>query len=177
MKAGQVVVRFGVPLVLASAGYMGFVNKWEADKEHATRVYADRLARGEPTVCDGITNATSPYPVIVGDIWSEERCAEVNALVAVKTQLRLLDCVHVPIRQNTFDAFSSHAHNLGVGNTCASKALGLINAGRLAEGCRALAFTPDGSPNWSYVTENGKKKFVQGLHNRRKEEATLCAKP
>lgn len=177
MSAKQVVVRFGIPLVLAGAGYMGFVHKWEADKAQATKVYADRLARGEPTVCDGITNAVSPYPVIVGDIWSEERCAEVNELVATKTQLKLLDCIDVPIQQNTFDALSSHAHNVGVGNTCASKALGLINAGRLSDGCRALAYTPDGAPNWSFVTEDGKKKFVQGLHNRRKAEAALCVTP
>ena len=41
----------------------------------------------------------------------------------------------------------------------------------------ALAFTPAGNPNWSYVTEaNGQKKFVQSLHNRRKDEAALCAR-
>lgn len=175
--AARVVMKYGAPLVIASASYMGFVAKWEADKTQATKVYADRLARGEPTVCDGITNKTSPYPVIVGDVWSEERCAEVNQLVAEKTQLKLLDCVKTRISQNTFDALSSHAHNVGVGNTCASTAMGLINAGRLAEGCRALAFTPAGNPNWSYVTEaNGQKKFVQGLHNRRKDEAALCAR-
>lgn len=172
----KVVVKFGVPLVLASAAYLGFVNKWEADKQQATKVYADRLARGEPTVCDGITNAVSPYPVIVGDTWTPERCAEVNRMVAEKTQLKLLDCVKTRIGQNTFDALSSHAHNVGVGNTCASRALGLINAGRLSEGCRALAFTPAGEPNWSYVTEGGQKKFVQGLFNRRKDEAQLCAR-
>lgn len=63
---------------------------------------------------------------------------------------------------------------MGVGNTCASKALGLINAGRMEDGCRALAFTPAGEPNWSFVTEGGRKKFVQGLHNRRKDEMALC---
>ena len=172
--ARKVVIKYGVPLVLASAGYLGFVSKWVADKEQATRVYADRLARGEPTVCDGITNATSPYPVIVGDVWSAERCTEVNRLVAEKTQLRLLDCLKTRISQNTFDALSSHAHNVGVGNTCASKALGLINAGRMEDGCRALAFTPAGEPNWSFVPEGGRKKFVQGLHNRRKDEMALC---
>lgn len=175
--ARKIVVKFGIPLVLASASYMGFVSKWEADKQQATRVYADRLARGEPTVCDGITNKTSPYPVIVGDVWSPGRCAEVNQLVAERTQLKLLDCVRVRIGQNTFDALSSHAHNVGVGNTCASRALGLINAGRLADGCYALAFTPDGAPNWSFVTDgDGQKKFVQGLHNRRKDEAQMCAR-
>ncbi len=171
----KTVVKYGAVLVLASASYMGFVNKWEADKDRETVVYADRLARGEPTVCDGITNAVSPYPVIVGDVWSTERCEEVNQLVAEKTQLKLLDCVKTRIGQNTFDALSSHAHNVGVGNTCASRALGLINNGLLAEGCRALAFTPASAPNWSYVTTGGQKQFVQGLHNRRKDEARLCA--
>ena len=130
----KVVIKFGVPLVLASSGLATFLHDWEADKKQATKVYADRLARGIPTVCDGITPATSPYPVIVGDVWSQERCDEVNRMVVEKTQLKLLDCVKTRISQYTFDALSSHAHNVGVGNTCASKALGLINAGRLAEG-------------------------------------------
>ena len=43
--AARVVMKYGAPLVIASAGYMGFVSKWEADKKQATRVYADRLAR------------------------------------------------------------------------------------------------------------------------------------
>lgn len=186
MSGKQIIVRYGVPFVLASATYMGFVHDWEADKstiEAARVVYADRLARGEPTVCDGITNAVSPYEVIVGDIWSAERCTEVNQIVAVKGQLQLLDCVKRAIPQNAFDALSSHAHNNGVGNTCASRALGLINAGRLVDGCRAIANGPDGKPAWSYV-KTGKKlpngdpemKFVPGLYNRRLAEVQLCIK-
>lgn len=172
----KVVIKFGVPLVLASSGLATFLHDWEADKKQATKVYEDRLARGIPTVCDGITPATSPYPVIVGDVWSQERCDEVNRMVVEKTQLKLLDCINTRISQNTFDALSSHAHNVGVGNTCASKALGLINAGRLAEGCRALAYTPSGDPNWSFVTENGKAVYVPGLHNRRKAEMVMCSR-
>jgi GH24 family phage-related lysozyme (muramidase) len=177
VSAKRIVVKYGVPLVLASASYLGFVHDWEADKKAAEKVYADRLARGEPTVCDGITNAVSPYPVIVGDIWSAERCEEVNSLVATKTQLKLLDCVKTAIQQNTFDALSSHAHNVGVGNTCASRALGLINAGRLAEGCAALANGADGNPVWSYTkAPDGKLTYIPGLYNRRVAEAALCVK-
>ena len=177
MSARQIVIKYGAPLVLASAGLAGFLHDWEADKQQATKVYADRLARGVPTVCDGITPATSPYPVIVGDVWSQERCDEVNRLVVTKTQFNLLDCVKTRISQNTFDALSSHAHNVSVGNTCASKALGLINTGQLADGCRALAFTPGGAPNWSSVRQpDGSMKFIPGLHNRRRAEAALCTK-
>jgi len=52
-------------LVLASAPLLAFLGKWEGEGENV--VYADRLARGLPTVCKGITRYTSPYPLIVGD--------------------------------------------------------------------------------------------------------------
>ena len=126
----------------------------------------------------GITRYTSPVPVVVGDYWSDARCAEVESLVVSKGQLALADCLtNQAIGQNTFDALSSHGHNVGTPSTCASRAVGLINAGRIAEGCRALAYAPDGSPVWAYVTlPNGLKQFVQGLHNRRIAEMELCLK-
>lgn len=171
-KLRQVVTKGGVVLVTGSIALMGFLSTWEDDKRDPGKVYADQVARGVPTVCSGITPATSPYPVIVGDYWSEERCLEVNRLVVGKTQLKLADCLTgMVLSQNTFDALSSHAHNVGVGNTCASRAVGLINAGLLLEGCRALAYTPGGAPNWSFVGD----KFIQGLFNRRKAEAQMCA--
>jgi lysozyme len=168
----KVVVRFGVALTLASAGYLAFLSQWEGD---GRTVKADTLASGLPTACYGVTKHTSPYPVVVGDVWSEARCIEVAQMVAEKTQLRLLDCFNVPISQNVFNAFSSHAHNFGVANTCASRAVGLINAGRTREGCDAIAHSPAGQPVWSYVTSpDGRKQFVRGLYNRRLAERELC---
>lgn len=164
-------------ITLASATLMTFLGTWEGTGQNV--VYADKLAGDLPTVCKGITRHTSPAPVIVGDYWSDARCAEVESLVVRKGQLQLADCLrNEAIGQNTFDALSSHAHNVGTANTCASRAVGLINAGRIAEGCKALAWAPDGkTPVWSYVTNaQGKKVFVPGLHNRRRAEAGLCAK-
>lgn len=163
-------------LLLVSSTFTAFLGKWEGTGQNV--VYADQLARGLPTVCMGITRYTSPVPVVVGDYWSDARCAEVESLVVSKGQLALADCLtNQTIGQNTFDALSSHGHNVGTPNTCASRAVGLINAGRIAEGCRAMAYAPDGSPVWSYVTlPNGRKQFVQGLHNRRIAEMELCLK-
>ena len=163
-------------LLLVSSTFTAFLGKWEGTGQNV--VYADQLARGLPTVCMGITRYTSPVPVVVGDYWSDARCAEVESLVVSKGQLALADCLtNQAIGQNTFDALSSHGHNFGTPSTCASRAVGLINAGRIAEGCRALAYAPDGSPVWSYVTlANGRKQFVQGLHNRRIAEMELCLK-
>ncbi|WP_411378791.1 lysozyme [Pseudomonas sp. MPB26] len=162
-------------LVLASAPLLAFLGNWEGEGQNV--VYADRLARGLPTVCKGITRYTSPYPLIVGDYWSPARCAEVEQLVVEKGQLALADCLTNPaIGQKTFDALSSHGHNFGVPSTCASRAVGLINAGRIAEGCKALAWGPDGRPVWSSVTDaQGRKRFVPGLHARRRAEAAMCA--
>jgi len=161
-------------LVLASASLGAFLGVWEGEGQN--NVYPDHLAGGLPTVCKGITRHTSPDPVIIGDYWSDERCAQVEKLVTEKTQIKLADCIdNQAVTQKTFDALSSHAHNVGVASTCASRALGLINAGRMAEGCKAIAFANDGvRPVWAYVTKGGRKVFVQGLHNRRLAEMKLC---
>jgi GH24 family phage-related lysozyme (muramidase) len=153
-----------------------FLGTWEGNGQNV--VYADQLARGLPTVCKGITRHTSPYPVVIGDFWSDARCDEVEQLVIENNQLQLADCItNQQVGQNTFDALSSHAHNFGVPTTCASRAVGLINAGRIAEGCQAMAWAPDGkTPVWAFVTDaQGRKQFVRGLHARRLAEASLCA--
>jgi GH24 family phage-related lysozyme (muramidase) len=169
----RTVTKFGVPLVLASAGLMAFLGRWEG---HSNQVYPDKLAGNLPTVCKGVTKHVSPYPVVVGDWWSDERCAEVEKMVTERTQLKLLDCFHVAINQHQLDAYSSHAHNFGVGATCASRAVGLTNAGRAVEGCKALSHAPDGTtPVWSYVKDaKGIAVFYRGLYNRRKSETALC---
>lgn len=175
MSLRKLIITGTISLVLGSSTLMAFLAKWEGEGQNV--VYADKLARGLPTVCMGVTRHTSPYPVIVGDYWSPERCAEVEKLVVEKGQLALADCLTNPnITQDTFDALSSHGHNVGVPSTCASRAVGLINAGRIKEGCRALAWGADGRPVWAYVTDaKGNKRFVPGLHARRLEEAQLCA--
>lgn len=162
-------------IALASAPLVVFLGTWEGQGQNV--VYADKLARGLPTVCLGITRYTSPFPVVVGDYWSPARCDQVEQMVIQKGQLQLADCItNEQVGQNTFDALSSHSHNVGVPSTCASRAVGLINAGRIAEGCRAIAWAADGkTPVWAFVTNaQGKKVFVRGLHARRLAEADLC---
>ncbi|BAV77762.1 phage lysozyme [Pseudomonas chlororaphis subsp. aurantiaca] len=175
MSLRQKILAGAIGLVLGSSTLMAFLGKWEGEGQNV--VYADKLARGLPTVCKGITRYTSPYPVVVGDYWSPERCAEVEQLVVENDQLALADCLDNPrISQNTFDALSSHAHNFGVPSTCASRAVGLINAGRIADGCKAIAWAPDGkTPVWAFVTDaQGRKRLVPGLHARRLDEMRLC---
>lgn len=176
MSLRNKILTGSIALVLSSSTLMAFLGKWEGDGQNV--VYPDQLARGLPTVCKGITRYTSPYPVVIGDYWSPARCAEVEQLVVEKGQLGLADCLtNDKVSQNTFDALSSHGHHFGTPATCASRALVLINAGRIAEGCKALAWGADGRPVWAYVTDaKGNKAFVRGLHARQLDEARLCAK-
>ena len=163
-------------LVLCSGALTAFLGTWEGNGQNV--VYSDNLARGLPTVCKGITKYTSPTPVVVGEYWSDARCAEVEQLVVEKGQLALADCLtNSAIGQKTFDALTSHSHNVGVPSTCASRSVALINAGHIAEGCKALVWAADGkTPVWAYVTDAaGRKTFVPGLHARRLDESRLCA--
>src|SRR3546814_18338575 len=106
---------------------MNFLGKWEGEGQNT--VYPDRLADNLPTVCKGITKHTSPYPVVLGDYWSDARCDAVEQLVVTKSQLKLADCLTNPaITQPIFEALTSHGHNFGVPATCATRAVGLINA-------------------------------------------------
>jgi GH24 family phage-related lysozyme (muramidase) len=176
--ADRRLARNGGVLVLASAALLAFLGNWEngpgkTDTVQARTVYADKLAKGLPTACGGITEFTTSEPVIVGDVWSVERCNRVMREVVTKTQYGILDCISAPMTQNTFDAMSSMAHNVGITGACGSRAAGLIDAGRLEEGCRAISLTPEGKPNWSIASG----KFVPGLFNRRQAETVLCLKP
>lgn len=170
-KKGLAAVIASGAIALASPFFMDFLGRWEGRGQYV--VYADKLAGGLPTVCKGITRWTSPYPVIVGERWSAEKCAEVERKVTIETQTKLARCItNFDITQNVFDALTSHAHNVGVNGTCGSRAVRLINAGNIKGGCDALAHGTNRQPVWSYAGG----KFVRGLYNRRLAERELCLK-
>ena len=172
-KPAAFIIVAGATLMLASPTLNDFLGRWEGGGVQV--VYADRLANGLPTVCKGITKHVTKVDIVVGDYWDELKCEEIEDLVIKQTQTQLAKCIKHRVSQGTFDALSSMSHNVGVGSVCASRAVGLINAGRLVEGCKAISQAPDGTPVWSYVS-NGKggKRFIQGLQNRRRAETALC---
>ena len=160
-------------LVLASAGALGILHKWEPAKGKPDAhliVYADKLAQGLPTVCSGITKHVATIPVIVGEKWTEEMCKEQESQALEKVQSALVKCFKTLPPQSTFDAATSHAWNFGVSKTCSSQSMKQWNLGNYKLGCTLIASTPDGKPNWSF--SDG--KFVQGLQNRRQDEVKLC---
>ena len=190
LSFGKTVLRFGIPLVLGGGAYVSYISGYEdgpakrdGTPQFKNVVYADSLAAGLPTACVGLTKHASPVPVVLGDFWSDAQCMKVGSQVLAKGQAKVLDCIKVPVVQLILDAFSSHGHNNGEPSTCASRAMGLLNAKRYEEACDALAHAPSGTPVWSYVKTGRRNakgeweyRFVQGLYNRRLNERTTCLK-
>ena len=163
-------------LVLASAGALGLLHKWEPDKRTPDShliVYADALAGGLPTVCAGITKHVASTPVILGEKWTEQKCLQQEQQALEKVQNTLAQCFKSLPPQSIFDAATSHAWNFGVNKTCSSGSMLQWNQKNYKLGCQLLAYQYDGkTPNWSYASG----KFVRGLHNRRVDEMQVCMK-
>lgn len=166
-------------LIFGSAALVAFVALWEGGKrpDGSAVVYADRLANNIPTVCGGLTRHVTTTPIIVGEVWSAEKCHREERAALMAIQTRLEQCFTRQPMQSVFDAATSHAWNLGVGATCGSAAMRAWNNGDWSLGCRRLAFTDSGRRVWSYVRTGpnpGDMRFVQGLANRRDAEYRLC---
>lgn len=171
VKAGAAtaagLVASGV-LTIFSPALQGMLSRWEGDQRNI--VYADKLADDLPTVCRGLTGHTVNEPLVVGDYWSPEKCAEVERQVVEHGQIDLANCLPATIRQGAFDAASDMGHHFGNPRTCASRAVGLMWEGKWREACDAFAHAPSGRPVWSYVGTT----FYRGLYNRALARKKLC---
>lgn len=155
-------------LTLLSPDVERMLSHWEGDGQNV--VYADELAGGLPTVCRGLTKYTVQEPLVVGDYWSPEKCAQVERQVVERGQVDLAGCLPATIRQGAFDAASDMGHHFGNPRVCASRAVGLMWEGKWREACDAFAHAPSGRPVWSYVGTT----FYRGLYNRALERRQLC---
>ena len=168
-------------LALGSGVLLAFLMLWESSSKPVLTVYADRLAQGLPTVCDGLTRHVTTTPIVVGERWTLEKCQDETAAAVVRVQVRLLKCFQSPPPQSVFEAASSHAWNFGVGATCGSAAMKAWHRAEWRLGCRRLYESDAGNPVWAYVKTgrtlaNGQPeyRFVRGLQNRRRAEGALC---
>lgn len=146
-------------LAIAGAALLAFVRTWEGSE---TIAYADRLAGGLPTVCNGHTGSD----VKVGDVWTKEQCDAILVKDVAGHGQRLLSCVRVPLNQHQYDALSSWAYNIGTGAACQSTLVRLLNQGQYTAACDQLL-------RWNRASGI----VVRGLTNRRMAERALCLKP
>lgn len=176
------VAALGGTLIFASPTLRDFLEREESGARGVVlTVYADKLAGGLPTVCDGLTRHVTKTPIIVGERWTMEKCEHETRSALVRVQARLVKCFRMLPPQSVFDMGSSHAWNNGADATCGSQALKAWNAGQFELGCRRLALSDGGKPVWSYTRTgrtlpNGKPemRFVRGLQDRRQREMKVC---
>lgn len=168
-------------VVFGSAMLLAFLALWESSGKPILTVYADRLAGGLPTVCDGLTRHVTSTPIVVGDRWTIEQCERETRAAVVRVQMRLIQCFRATPPQSVFDAGTSHAWNFGAAKTCGSAAMSAWNRGDYPLGCRRLHRGDDGRMVWSYVKTgrtlpNGQPeyRFVRGLQDRRRAEGEFC---
>lgn len=172
----KTIVIGGTSLVLASVALLEHLSRWESSSKRVLVVYADKLAGGLPTVCNGLTRHVTKTPIIVGERWTEEKCEREEEAAVIKVQTALAKCFKVAPPQSVFDMASSHAWNLGASATCGSGAMAAWNRGEWERGCQRISRGDEGQIVWSYVTDpkTGRKVFVQGLANRREDETRKC---
>jgi lysozyme len=168
-----------IAIVTASAALLASVASWEGT-EH--KPYKDVV--GVLTVCNGHTKNVVPNKV-----YTKAECDALLTQDLTEHGQGVLNCVKVPIPQGVYDGLASFAFNVGVGATCKSRAVALINQAKFIEGCNAIAHGPPGwrtkpcntrechsrrqanaDPAWSYAGG----KFYKGLHNRRLSERDMC---
>ena len=149
----------GSALAIAGAALLTFVANWEGSE---TVAYADRLAYGVPTVCNGHTGPE----VKVGDVWSKERCDAILIKDIEQHGKGLLACTTVALNQNQYDALTAWAYNVGTGAACRSTLVRLLNQGQYTAACNQLS-------RWNRAGG----RVVRGLTNRREAERALCLKP
>ena len=140
------------------------LERWEGNVLH---VYSDHLAGGLPTYCAGRTD----WKAQVGTKLTSDQCAAVNKTTLLEYGYAVLECADWNYLSVTrLIGLTIFAINVGKVGACNSQAMQQINQGKIEQGCKLIAYKPSGAPNWSYADG----KYVQGLHNRRKAEYSLC---
>lgn len=158
------LVKVATPLVLGGAALLAGMHRWESQE---LTVYADKLAGGLPTYCSGRTQPPRP----VGERLTQAQCDAVDRQTAAEYGRAILACIPADrLDQNSFDAFTLFAINVGKSAACGSRAAQLMRDGNREAACRALAVGPDGRPVWSYAAG----VFVRGLQVRRQYEKNWC---
>lgn len=157
-------------LYFASPEVRDFIGSFESGNRRVLVVYADKLAGGLPSVCDGLTRHVTTTPIIVGERWTDAKCETHERAVTITIQRELVKCFKIKPPQSVFEAATSHAWNFGSGKTCTSQSMKEWNRGNWAKGCTLLAYTPKYQPNWSHAGG----VFYPGLHRRRKAEMKMC---
>lgn len=151
----------------AVAAAVAFTPTWEGMDKVARR---DPVGTGHPiTYCYGQTSEFGD--VKVGTRFTKKEC-DAKLAESLPKYLAAFDaCVKVPVPPKLMGALLDGAYNFGHGRICKSPMVTLMNAGNLADGCRAFkGYIVTGNHHYLY----GLAARRGGVGDPRKSEMDLC---
>jgi lysozyme len=124
--------------------------------------YADPV--GIPTICIGHTGPD----VVWGRQASMAECQRLLTADQLSHWRGVERCLQKPVRVHEAAALISFAFNVGVGATCSSTLMRMLNAGAPAsQWCQQM-------DRWVYATKLGVRMVLNGLIKRRAAEREMC---
>lgn len=149
-KAARMVVS---ALAVSGAGLVAVVN-WE---DFRGKAYIP--APGDvPTIGFGTTEGVRMGDTITPPVALQRALKDVQ-----KFEGAIKRCVHVPLSQDEYDAYTSLAYNIGEAAFCGSTLVKLLNMGSYAGACAQIS-------RW----DRGPQGPLPGLTRRRAAERALC---
>lgn len=125
--------------------------------------YADRLAHGLPTACEGITGRDQyGHPIIVGHHYSRAECDQMLQGRLMHIATPVFTCIP-PQTVNTSAAVISLAFNIGTGTFCHSTVAREFRAHRYVSACNHFT-------DWRWAGHPRRPALL----GRRNRERTLC---
>lgn len=151
----------------AVAAAVQFTPTWEGMDKVARR---DPVGTGHPiTYCYGQTDEFGA--VKVGQRFTKKECDEKLAESMPKYLAAFDACVKVPVPPKLMGSLLDGAYNFGPARICKSPMVALMNAGNLADGCRAFkGYIVTGDHHYLY----GLAARRGGIGDPRKSEMDLC---
>lgn len=139
---------------VAVSALLVVVPRFEGTIDHS---YRDPI--GIITACTGHVDST----LRLGQTFTSEQCDEMLAGDLVTAAKGVVDCVHVPLSDSEFAAYTSFTFNVGVKAFCGSTAARLLNVNRHDLACAELS-------KW----DKAGGRVLPGLTRRRAAERALC---
>lgn len=143
-----------------------FIAAWEGGRQRdgSAIAYADRLAGGLPTACEGVTGRDHlGRTIVVGTRYTAEECNVMLRQELVRRLGEIRPCFKADAPAEAVGAGLSLAYNIGTPAFLRSSACRHFRAGNYAAACDAFLL-------WNRASG----RVVQGLVNRRRAERTLC---
>lgn len=151
---------------LSNAGY-SLIVKHETGNNIKKYLTAYKDPVGKWTIGIGSTYYEDKKPVRQGDVITEDRAKQLFYNNIREFENAVSQYVKVPLSQNQFDSLVSFAYNVGIGAFSSSTLLKRINAKASMDDIYNEFI------RWKYGTVNGKKVVLNGLLNRRIDEAKM----